>query len=229
MKTSNFRDWTLDSLDKTFGMRQVLEKECPSIQKWKEQALQETISDINQSVLVNLQEPFQWGGKAWNEFELENKFISPLIMLVRFDDRKIGYFLERKLEGIVNDYTLSGIVDGMIATGFRNPDIPFFCMHEYAPTSPMGTDSISPHWGDARGASGFPDAQALVAMMVAREINENKKPIYGMYIVGFIWNFMLLEGNEYCISKSYNAEDEEVFEIFKMLKALKHIIKTELM
>ena len=213
MKTTNFRDWTLDSLDKTFGMRQILEKEFPLIQKWKEQASKETISDIDQSVLLNLQEPLQWGGKAWNEFELENKFISPLIMLVRFDDRKIGYFLERKLEGVIGDYELSGIVDGMIATGFRNPDIPFFCMHEYK-------KSIE--------NAGMPDAQALSAMMVAREMNNNDKPIYGMYIVGLIWNFMLLEGNEYCISKSYNAEDGEVFEIFKMLKALKHIIKTEL-
>ncbi len=40
---------------------------------------------------------------------------------------------------------------------------------------------------------------------------------------------MVLNGNEYCISKSYNAEDEELFDIFRMLKALKHIIKMELM
>ncbi|MDX2301347.1 MAG: hypothetical protein NW226_01050, partial [Microscillaceae bacterium] len=59
-------------------------------------------------------------------------------------------------------------------------------------------------------------------------INENKKPIYGLYIVGLIWNFMVLNGQEYCISKSFNAEDEEILEIFRMLKALKHIIKTTL-
>jgi len=30
------------------------------------------------------------------------------------------------------------------------------------------------------------------------------------------------------ISKNYNADDEEIFVIFKMLKALKQIIKSEL-
>ena len=213
IKKANFRDWTLTKLDKTFGMKQIFPKESVLLQKWKEKAQKETISEFEQQTLLNLQEPLQRGGKAWNEFELENKFISPVIMTAKIDDKEIAYFLERPLEGKIGDYHLSGIVDGMIATGFREPDIPFFCMHEYK-------KSIE--------NAGMPDAQALAAMMVAREMNDNKKPIYGMYIVGLIWNFMILESKEYCISKSYNAEDEEVFDIFKMLKALKQIIKTEL-
>lgn len=67
----------------------------------------------------------------WNEVELENKLISPLILTARIDDEQIGYFLERQLKGNVGEYEFSGIVDGMIATGFRDPDIPFFCIHEY--------------------------------------------------------------------------------------------------
>jgi len=65
--------------------------------------------------------------------------------------------------------------------------------------------------------------------MVARELNENLKPIYGMYIVGLTWNFMILNGTEYCISEDYNSGVKDVFDIFRMLKALKQIIKTELM
>lgn len=60
-------------------------------------------------------------------------------------------------------------------------------------------------------------------------MNDNQKPIYGLHVVGLYWNFIVLNGNEYCISRSYNAEMEEVFMIFQMLKALKHIIKTELL
>lgn len=214
MEQKTFRDWTLSSLDKVFGMEQILDKECPLLLKWQEKAKMETVSEVEKQNLFNLQEPLQWGGKSWNEFELENKFISPLIMQVRFDDREIGYFLERKLSAQIDNYELSGIVDGMIATGFREPDIPYFCMHEYK-------KSIE--------NAGMPDAQALVAMMVAREMNENKKPIYGMYIVGVSWHFMVLNGNDYCISRTYNADSSELFDIFKMLKALKVIIKTELM
>jgi hypothetical protein len=65
-------------------------------------------------------------------------------------------------------------------------------------------------------------------MLVAREINQNKVPIYGLFVVGLVWNFMVLNEQNYCISKNYNADDEEVFMIFKMLKALKTIIKHEL-
>jgi hypothetical protein len=39
---------------------------------------------------------------------------------------------------------------------------------------------------------------------------------------------MVLNGNEYCISKDYTSDDENVFLIFKMLKALKQIIQAEL-
>jgi hypothetical protein len=42
--------------------------------------------------------------------------------------------------------------------------------------------------------------------------------------MGKVWNFITLKNNEYTISKSYAADDEEIFEIFKILKALKNII-----
>lgn len=213
LKKANFRDWTLDSLDDTFEMIQIFPKESILLQKWQEKAQEQIISDFEKQILLDLQEPLQWGGKAWNEFELENKFISPVMMTAKIDDKEIGYFLERKLEGIIGNYELSGTVDGMIATGFRSPKIPFFCMQEFKKSMEN---------------PGRPDAQALVAMMVAREMNPSQKPIYGMYIVGLTWNFMVLKDNKYCISKDYKSDDEEIFDIFQMLKALKYIIKTEL-
>jgi len=213
MIESNFRDWTLTKLDDAFGVEQILGENCEPFQKWKSLAQQQAVSEIENQILLNLQEPLQWGGTGWNEFEVENKFISPLMMQVRFDDRTIGYFLERKLEGIVGDYKLYGTVDGMIATGFRDPKKPFFCMQEFKRSMEN---------------AGRADAQALAAMLVAREINENKKPVYGMYIVGLIWSFMVLDGNEYCISRNYDSSTEGVFDIFRILKALKQIIKTEL-
>ena len=145
--------------------------------------------------------------------ELENKFISPVILTAGIDDEQIGYFLERPLSGIIGDYELSGIVDGMIASGIRNPHIPYFCLHEYKRSVEN---------------QGTPDAQVLAAMLVAQELNNHDKPIYGLYVVGLIWNFIVLKDNEYCISKDYTSDDENMFLIFKMLKALKKIIHAEL-
>ena len=133
--------------------------------------------------------------------------------MTRIDNDEMAYFLERPLSAIVGEYELSGIVDGMIASGFRNPQIPYFCLHEYKRSVEN---------------QGTPDAQALAAMLVAQELNQHDKPIYGLYVVGLIWNFMVLKDNEYCISKDYTSDDENVFLIFKMLKSLKQIIKNEL-
>ena len=209
MKTATFKEWTLTKLDKAFGLRQIWE--CTLMEQWKNSEIE--IDDFEKKTLLNLQKSLIRGGRAWNEVELENKFISPVIMTANIDDEQMGYFLERSLSGIVGDYELSGIVDGMIATGFRDPDIPLFCLHEYK----LCCDN-----------QGSPDAQALAAMLVAREKNNNQKPIYGVFVVGLVWNFMILNDNEYFMSKTYHADDEEIFTIFKMIKALKQIIKNKL-
>ncbi len=206
MKTATFKEWTLTMLDKAFGLHQIWE--CSLMKKWENQEIE--IDDFEKRSLLNLQKSLIRGGLAWNEVELENKFISPVIMTANIDDEEIGYFLERRLSGIVGDYELSGIVDGLIATGFREPNLPLFCLHEYK----RSIDN-----------QGSPDAQVLAAMLVAKEKNNNQKAIYGVFVVGFDWNFIILNGNEYFISKTYHADDEEIFAIFKMIKALKQLIK----
>lgn len=75
---------------------------------------------------------------------------------------------------------------------------------------------------------GTPDAQVLAAMLVAREQNKNQLPIYGLFVVGLVWNFIVLTGNNYAISKSYHADDDEIFKIFTMIKSLKEIIEHKL-
>ena len=206
MKTATFRDWTLTRLDKAFGLRQIWE--CSLMKKWVNQEIE--IDDFEKKSLINLQKSLIRGGRAWNEVELENKFITPVIMTANIDDEQMGYFLERRLSGIVGDYELSGIVDGLIATGFREPNIPLFCLHKYK----RSIDN-----------QGSPDAQVLAAMLVAKEQNNNKKAIYGVFVVSLDWNFIILNGSEYFISKTYHADDEEIFAIFKMIKVLKKIIE----
>ncbi len=214
MQTATFKEWTLTKLDDAFGIRQIYDMDYALLKKWQDLAQTMEVTAYEQQQLLDLQKPLKWGGKGWNEFELENKFISPVFMAAKFDDQTIGYFLERPLKGVVGEYEMSGIVDGMIATGVRDPKKPFFCMHEYK----RSVDN-----------EGQPDAQALAAMLVVQTDENGRKPVYGLYIVGLIWNFMVLYEKEYCISQNYDASNPEVFDLFRMLKALKHIIKTELM
>ncbi len=208
MQTATFKDWTLTALDNAFGLKQIWQSDL--LDAWQKMPCE--LSEIDKAVILKLQKSLIHGGRAWNETELENKFISPLIMQADIDDEEMGYFLERPLSGIVGDYQLSGIVDGMIATGFREPAVPLFCMHEYKRSMEN---------------QGSPDAQVLAAMLVAREMNPQPQAIYGLFVVGLIWNFMVLDSSHYCISKSYHADDEEVFILFSLLKNIKKIIKTQ--
>jgi hypothetical protein len=127
MRKSNFREWTLDSLEQTFGLLQV--RSLPILDEllvYKYEA-----DDYEKRYLTNLQEDYiTLGGDDWNEVELENKFISPLIVFSGISNPKYSYFLERDLSETINDIELSGKVDGMIATGFRNPRSPYFCISE---------------------------------------------------------------------------------------------------
>ena len=208
MQTSNFRDWDLDKLEAAFGLRQV--RQCALLDSWLASTYEP--SEFEQTYLQKLQETLILGVDSWNEVELENKFISPLIVFVGFDNERFAYFLERDLRGIVGDYELVGRVDGMIASGFRNPHQPYFCLSEYK-------KHLDP--------AGDPAAQALAAMLVAQELNEQRLPIYGTYIIGRNWFFMTLSGREYCISQNYSATKDELFDIFRIMQGLKQIITRE--
>ena len=209
IQKSNFRDWTLDKIDDAFNTKQV----------WQMNALDEllafeyTPNEMETWFLKELQAVYQLGGDDWNEVELENKFISPLIVLTKLNDERYSYFLERELQVVLDNYDLSGKVDGMIATGYRNPKSPFFCLKEYKrQTDPNG---------DPRG-------QAMIAMLAAQALNNNNNPVYGCYVIGRSWNFMILVGKEYAISNVYTCTTDELLDIFRILKGLKSIIEKKL-
>jgi hypothetical protein len=210
IQKSNFRDWTLDKIDDAFNTKQV----------WQMNALDELLSfeytpnEMESWFLKELQAVYSLGGDNWNEVELENKFISPLIVLAKLNDERFSYFLERDLQVTIGDYDLSGKVDGMIASGYRNPKKPFFCLKEYK----RQTDP-----------NGDPVGQAMIAMMAAQTLNDNDNPVYGCYVIGRSWNFMALVGKEYAISNVYTCTTDELLDIFRILKGLKDIIEKKLM
>ena len=205
MKKVNFRDWTLDKIDEAFETVQIVDH--PTLTEWL--TFDYTVSEYQKHFLMDLQEALLIGVDDWNEVELENKFISPLIVLAKFDNRKMSYFMERELSVILNEYEVSGKVDGMIATGFRSPKKPYFCMNEYKRESDPT--------GDPRG-------QALIAMLAAQHLNDAQNIIFGCYIVGKSWRFMVLDKREYAISKSFSADDDEILDIFRIMKGLREQI-----
>lgn len=75
-----------------------------------------------------------------------------------------------------------------------------------------------------RDPEGDPAAQALAAKLAGQVLNENKQIVYGCYVTGAYWYFMLLEGKKYYISRGFSASGNELFDIIRFLKALKKTI-----
>ncbi len=205
MKKLNFSECTLELLDETFHLKQVFQDDV--LQNWLSKDTE--ITQLEKQVLELYQNRIKIYGHDWNEFELRQQFIGPIFTLVDFTSQRYGLFAERSFGGVIDKIELSGNPDGMIASGFRSPKQPYFCFNEYKKTLEQ---------------KGDPAGQCLAPMLIAQEMNNHKHKIYGCYVVGAAWYFMILQGKEYTISTFYNATDDDIFEIFRILKILKQII-----
>lgn len=201
----NLRDCTLVSLDDTFGLKQV--KQCNVLDTWL--TWQADLLDFERQVLLHLQTKLIANAHDWNEAELIYNFIGPVMAFVDYTTDHFNFFAERELSGQVDGIDMVGKPDGIIATGYREPRTPYFCLQEYKKEK-------DPH--------GDPAGQCLAAMLLAQAINQEQQPIYGCYIMGRNWFFMVLQNREYAISNEYVATRDDVFDIFRILKGLKEII-----
>lgn len=204
-------DMTQQKMYKIFGLRKVS----------KIQALENWITDLpelteRELIVAQLyQERLLENIDIWNEQELSLGFIGPVLNVISFNiPYQLNFFAQRSLSVIVGDYELTGKPDGLLASGFQEPEAPYFSFHEYK----KETD----HSGDPAG-------QNLAAMFLGQMLNEVQNTIYGCYVVGRNWFFMLLEDKNYAISKTYSADDfEELCKIIKILKKLRATIVTQI-
>jgi hypothetical protein len=200
---SKFSDWTRSKLDKRFGLKEV--KSLPSLTQWLNETAE--VTDFERNVLLYYQTLLLNHADAWNEQELSLNFIGPVFGLVQYGfDRTFNFFAERPFSGSVDGEEMTGNPDGILAKGWRDPETPFFCFHEYKKELEQSSD---------------PAGQCLAPMLVAQGLNGNNQPIYGCFVVGRYWRFMVLEGKEYAVSDGYSATQQPLFDIFRILKVLK--------
>lgn len=210
MKKVYFRQCTTTLLDRTFGLRQTFASNA--LDHWLQAEV--ALSAKERDILETYQELLILNTDAWNEQELSLHFIGPILALAHFTEPyRFNLFAERRIEAIVSsnegEIELSGEPDGMIATGFREPEVPIFAFTEYK----RQLDPV-----------GDPAGQTLAAMLVGQALNGNHQPLYGAYVVGYDWRFLLLEGKQYTVSQDYSAIRADLFDIFRILKALKQIV-----
>jgi hypothetical protein len=207
MRRLLFKDCTRKELEKLFSIKQV--NNLPSLDEWLSTPFE--IDDIHRTVLGWSKERLAYNFLDWNEQELAMNFIGPIVSLVDYSDKegRFNEFNERNLTAVINDIELFGYPDGIIASGRREPEIPIFCLHEYK----KELDS-----------SGDPIGQVMGAMLVSQVLNFNNNPIYGCWIAGSNWYFLVLEDKNYAISRGYNGTTDDIFEIYRILQVLKATI-----
>ena len=206
----DIRSCTRAKLEGIFGLRKSVQSAV--LDSWLQTEV--ALFDYEKAVLKSFQTELLLNSEAWNEHELSMNFIGPVLSMARFTELyRFKLFSQRKISAVITglneEIELSGLPDGIIATGFWEPEIPMFAFSEYK---------------RALDSEGDPAGQSLGAMLVGQSLNQKEMPLYGCYVVGHDWYFLVLEGKHYTISRDFSANTDEIFDILRILKGLKLII-----
>jgi hypothetical protein len=201
----SFEQWDIDDVESTFGIRPT--DDLPALEQWM--TAKQDVTEQERASVLHLQANILHKIDSWNEDELKFKFIAPFVSIVGYDTDRFNSFTQRTISATVKGIKLSGRVDFVVAVGKSKPIQPFFFLHEYKRT---------------RGRDNDPLAQLLVEMLAARELNDHSHPLYGCYVQGRNWFFVVLDGQEYAESIAFDATKAEVFTMLCVLKEAKAII-----
>ena len=211
----SFEKWTWEEVELTFGVKRV--DSMPLLNDWLK-ANEPPTTDFEKTTLNRNLERLKIMADNWNEDEIKFFFVSNIVSLVDFFKRGVySSFTQRTLSVKLidvnkNEVALRGRVEFLVAARTQNPRQPFFFLHEYKPTY--------------KTTPSDPLGQLLVSMLATQTLNIQERPLYGVYVVGKLWQFVLLDKNEYAVSSSFDATDEtDLFKIFSILKQCKIYIE----
>lgn len=207
--TRTFDTWEYDEIETILGYKRV--EDHPLLVTWLETPSQ-PVDETTLNYLVPLQKRLIINADAWNEDELRMFFIAPFLSQVPlyFDDFKP--FTQRTMSATFPelDLHITGKVEFFIARGKQRPRQPYFFLHEYKQERRRETDPLG---------------QLLIAMIAAQAINEIKMPLYGCYVIGRNWFFVIVNEHEYSVSLAYDATKPELYSIYAIVSAAPSLIK----
>ena len=203
MLTKAFQDWKFEEVQRTFGIRRLFDYP----------ALDELLSAHHRpipqtkAILEELRQELVYTIDTLNEEELKVYFIGPLLRLIPFRAGGRRPFLDRAMSFSYGDgLETDDRVDWMLAEGIQDPRQPYFFIHEYRKEI---------------DASGDPLGQLLIAMMGAQHLNEGAFPLYGCYVLGRNWFFVVLDNNQYAVSDALVATQDDIFRVYSVLEEIK--------
>ena len=153
--------------------------------------------------------------KFYHEEDLKVNFIMPLVNKIDFFllDDNIRSFANEKLIYKTEKFIFNGEADFIFSKGIKKAEEPYFFIQEFKK-------------GKTRKD---PEPQLLAELISAVELN-NEKSMRGAYIVGAIWNFVILEKlgkdkYQYFVSQNYDSTKiDDLKDIYKNLVFVKNEI-----
>jgi hypothetical protein len=201
--------YDLSIIAEVFGI--VRTTNCEVLQDWISATY--TLTKEENNMLDKIYDEIAEDGDYWNEEELKIKAVGLLFFLADITVKnKIKVFYERPLAAVIKGYSVSVVVDCMVATPmiFNSPKLPYFFLQEFK---------------KGKGEKKDPEAQMLSAMLIAQEKNKDDKPIFGGYLVGSNWRYATLVGQNYCLSRQFDATNKsDLLQIVCVLRKLKDLI-----
>lgn len=195
----------------TFKLTRLVSNQCSvQMQTWLD--CETTLNDGEQYLFDLIFNDACQNIGGWHEEDLKMKFICFVLRLGNLvDNQHFHTYFERTIETTVEGHFLKVKTDFMLAKGILDmPQVPYFHFQEYK----RQTDP-----------NGDPIAQVLEAMLIAQEINQNKQPIYGAYVIGKFWNFIVLENKTYSLSKTFDCtEHDDLLKIIAVLRKFNQLI-----
>lgn len=203
----SFDTWNYEQVEDAFGISPV--NSLPKYEDWLKAENCEA-NELESIMLEHYRKLLLKEAQNWNEDELKLFFIGPVLTLVDFNTDNFKPFTQRSLSIETDTVSASGKVDFILAKGKVLPKLPYFCLHEYKQENRRDNDPLG---------------QLLIAMVAAQAKNKAELPIYGCYVSGRNWFFVLLEGDKYCLSDAFVATSEDIYKVFAVMKKCKLLVE----
>lgn len=153
--------------------------------------------------------------KIYREEDLKIHFISPILNRVNFKmlEHQVRDFYEEPLSYQTDTFILKGEIDFVVAEGLEYAKKPYFFIQEFKRSEEYSN----------------PRPQLIAELISAIELNQDEV-IKGAYIIGAIWNFVILEKlgqNKYQYFVSSNFDSTKIDDLMGIYKNLL-VIKDEI-
>ncbi len=200
-----------------FNLKRIVTYQTPLMEEWL--AVENPILNVVEQYIFDKKYKEAINNiSGWSEEDLKMKFISDIIELGHLEaGNDIVTFFDKMISAKVEGKLLTVKADFMMAKGLLDVfTTPYFHFQEYKPYKKPSGDSM---------------AQLLEAFMIAQVKNKDSKmPFYGVETIGKQWSFVIMEGKEYCVSKSFDCTDkEDLLKIIAILRKFRWILETRLM